>query len=114
MHVPMTGGTRVFAQSGVDTFCRVGSLLRVARFALYFGNFCRMREIFDGSMAVGASEDSMNAGGVFFGANGNALALAGFHVRLAVTGKAGFILLERLVRFFLAARQQGKRQKREQ
>jgi hypothetical protein len=43
--------------------------------------------------------------------DGNAFAVFGFHVRLAVTGEAELVRLERLGRFFLPARQRGIRKK---
>ena len=110
MDVAVARRTGVFAENGVDAIRRVRNLFRVTGVALYFGNLYRMRKVLDRGMAVGTSENSMNASGVFFGVNGNALALPGFHIGLAVTGEAGFILLQRLGRFFLVTRQRGKRQ----
>ena len=111
MDVAVARRTRVFAENSVDAFCRVRTLFRMAGVALYFGDLRRMREIFDGSMAIDTRKSAMDARDVLIRTNGNAFALPGFHVGLAVTGEAGFILLERLGRFFLVTRQRGKREK---
>ena len=104
MDVPVTGAAWVLPENCVDAFGGVGRLRSVAGFALRFGNLRRMREILDGGVAVGASKSSMYARGMLVGTDGNTFALFGFQVRLAVTGEAKLVLLERLGRFFLLAR----------
>jgi hypothetical protein len=103
MDITMTGGTRGFAQHRVDALRGRGGLLGVAGGALNFGNFRGMRKISYGSVTVFATKNAMNAGGVFFRADGNIGALFRFHIRLAVAGEASFILLQRLRRLILSA-----------
>ena len=103
MDVSVTGGASLFTQNRVNAFRGFGHLFRVACLALYFHNLRGVREIFDRGMAVGASENPVDVRRVLHGPNKNALALFGFHIRLAVTGEAGFILLERLSGFLLAS-----------
>ena len=67
-----------------------------------------MREILDGGVAVLAAENSVDARGMFLRTDGNIGAFFRFHVRLAVAGEAGFILFQRLRRFFLIAGEDGK------
>src|SRR6266705_1253431 len=107
MDVPVTGSAWVLSENCVNAFVGVGHLFSVACFALHFGNRGRMRKIFDGGVAAGASKTSMYARGMFVRTNGNTFAFFGFHVRLAVTGEAGLVLPERLGRFFPLPRQRG-------
>jgi hypothetical protein len=111
MDVPVTGRAGVLSENCVDAFGGIDHLFRVAGGALHFGNLRRMREIFDGGVAVGAAKSSMYACGLLVRTDGNTLAFFGFHVRLAVTGEAGLALLERLSRFFQLARERGIRKK---
>ena len=100
--VPVTRGACVHTQNRVNAFPSVPDFVCVARFTLHSSLFRRMRKILDGGMAIGAGKRAMDARSMLVRANGNALALPGFHVGLAVTGEAGFILIERLGRLFLA------------
>src|ERR1700740_82813 len=105
MDVPVTGSAGVLSENGVNALGGVGHLRSVAGFALHFGHLRRMREILDGGVAVGASKSSMHVRGMLVRTDGNAFAVFGFHVRLAVTGEAELVRLERLGRVFLLARQ---------
>lgn|ERR671925_967351 len=107
--VPMARSASVLTQNRVNAFRCVADLFGMAGYALHFGNFARVRKILDGSMTIGAGKSAVDACSMFVRANGDALAFSGFHVRLAVTGEAGFILLERLSGFFLATCQRVKR-----
>lgn len=111
MDVPVTGSAGVLTENPVDAFGGVGHLFCVAGGAAHFGNLRRMRKIFDGGVAVGAAKGSMKARGLLVRTDGNALAVFGFHARLAVTGEAGLVLLERLSRVFLPARERETRRK---
>jgi hypothetical protein len=53
----------------MDTRGRAGSLIRMACGALHFDSFGRMRKVLDVGMAVGAAENSVDAGRVFGGIN---------------------------------------------
>ena len=111
MDVPVTGSAGVLSENCVNAFGGVGHLRSVAGFALHLGNLRRVREILDGGVAVGASKSAMYARGVLVRPDGNTFAFFGFHVRLAVTGEADLVLLERLSRFLLLARRRGIRKK---
>src|SRR5215472_18809993 len=100
MDVPVTGSAWVLSENCVNAFGGVGHLRSVACFALHFGNLRRMREILDGGVAAGASKSSMYARGMLVRTDGDTFAFLGFHVRLAVTGEADLVLLERRSRFF--------------
>lgn len=109
MDVPVTGSACLLPENCVTALGRVGHLFGVACLAIHSGNLRRMREIFDSGVAGGASKSAMEARGMLFCADGNAFPSFGTHVRLAVTGEAGLVRLERLSRFFLPARQCGIR-----
>jgi len=110
--VAMTGSASPIAKHRVNVFCRLLGLIRVTGRTRNFGNLRGMREILDRSMTVLAAEDSVYARGVFFRADGNVRALFRFHARLAVTSEAGFILFQRLRRFFLSASKRGNAETR--
>jgi hypothetical protein len=92
----VTGFAGRFAQSTVHASRHVRNFVSMAGRALNLRNFGRVRIVLDGRVAVGAAQDTVHAGGVFTGVNRNALAAVRLHSRLAVAGKAAFILLERL------------------
>src|SRR5450631_745897 len=84
MHAAMTRSARGFAEDGVSAGGERLGLVGMAGAALNFGDFCGMRKIFDGSVAVLAAENRVGAGSMFGRVNVNALASAGLHSRLAM------------------------------
>src|ERR1700756_5387085 len=110
MDVPVTGSAGVLSENGVNALGGVGHLRSVAGFALHFGHLRRMREILDGGVAVGASKSSMHVRGMLVRTDGNAFAVFGFHVRLAVTGEAGFSCWRASAGFERNARRRRKRE----
>jgi hypothetical protein len=91
--VAVTRCAGLFAGCGVNTLGHRGGFLGVAGSARHFRDFGRVRKIGDRSVAILAAENSMGAGRVFRGTNGNIPALFRFHPRLPVTSKASLILL---------------------
>src|ERR1700730_17490173 len=86
-------GLAVDIDRAMNAGLRVGSLIGMASRALDFWPVGGMREVLDRGVAVGTAQDSMLAGRMASGTNGNAPAAVGFHSRLAMAAKASFVLL---------------------
>lgn len=79
-----------------------GAFLGMAGGALHLGDFGGMRKIVDGSVAVFAAENPVDATRVSRRPDRDVLTLFGFHAGLRVAGKASFVLFQRLRRGFLS------------
>ena len=76
-------------------------LVDLASQVLHLGYFIRMKKIFDGGVAVGATQNAVPLAAMLARVNRNAFALGGDPSRLALAGEAGFVLLERMGRLRL-------------
>ncbi len=112
VNIAVARGASRFAKRCMNTLRRLRGLIGVARRALDFRNFCGMRKILDGRVTVLAAENTVHARGVLLRADGNIHALFRFHARLPVASEAGFILFQRLSRFFLLAGKGGEAEAR--
>lgn len=81
-------GIAARSQSGMDALGHRRRLLAMARGAIQSCDVFRMREAFDIRMAIGASENRMDAGLVLRRIDENALARGGFEIFLTMTSAA--------------------------
>jgi hypothetical protein len=102
-------GLAAYIDRAVNAGLGVRILVGMTSCALHFRDFCWMRILFDGGMAVGTAENPVDAGAVLGGIDGQALPAIRLHSRLAVTGQAAFILLERMRRLLLCLDRLGRR-----
>ena len=94
--VSMAGLAGSVAERTVNAIGKVRNFVGVASRARYLGYFGGVRVILDGAVAVGAAQDSVNAGCMLGWINRDALALVRHHPRLAVASQATFVLLQGL------------------
>ena len=102
VNVSVTGRASLFAERGVNAVRNGSAFVSVASGALHLGNFGGMREFLDRSVTVFATKNTVDAGSVGFGPDGNVLALFRLHGGLPVTSEASFVLLQGLGRRFLS------------
>lgn len=94
--VAMAGLAGSVAECAVNAVRHMRSLVGMASCAFYLRYFGGVRIILDDGVAVGATQNSVDAGGMPGGINRDALSLVGLHPRLAMAGQAAFVLLQRL------------------
>lgn len=89
------------AERTVNTSRHMGRFFGVAGRALHLNNFVGMRKILDRRVAVGAAQNTVDAGRMFGRIDRDAFAAARRHSRLGVAGETTFVLFEWLRRFRL-------------
>ena len=103
VRVAVAGLASYVPERAMNAASHMGSLVGVASRTLNLRHFVGMRKIFNGRVAVLAAQSAVDTGRMFRGINRNAFAGGRSHSRLAVTGKAAFILLQWRGRFRLGA-----------
>jgi hypothetical protein len=101
--VAVAGLAGYVPERAMNAVSHMRSLVGVASRTLNLRHFVGMWKIFNGRVAVLAAQSAVDAGRMLRGFNRDAFAGGRSHSRLAVTGKAAFILLQWMGRFRLGA-----------
>ena len=94
VRITVAGLAGYVAEHAMDAAGHMRGFFSMASQASNLDHFVGMREIFNGRVAVGAPQSTVNTGRMFGGIDRNAFAGCGRHSCLAVAGEAAFILLQ--------------------
>jgi len=105
--VAVAGLASYVPERAMNAASHMGSLVGVASRTLNLRHFVGMWKISNGRVAVVAAQSAVDTGCVLRRINRDAFAGGRRHSRMAVTGEAAFILLQRMGRFRLGASPSG-------